>query len=96
VAIARALAMDPALLMFDEPTSALDPELVAEVLTLLRELASRGMTMVIVTHEMKFAQQVADRLVLMRKGRIIEDVPTAQIPGMPVESEIVRYMGLGS
>ncbi len=75
VAIARALALDPALLMFDEPTSALDPELVAEVLAMLRSLASGGMTMVIVTHEMNFAANVADRLILMGKGRIVEDRP---------------------
>jgi polar amino acid transport system ATP-binding protein len=73
IAIARALAMDPALLMFDEPTSALDPELVSEFLTLLRSLASTGMTMVVVTHEMKFAVNVADRLIRMSKGRIVED-----------------------
>jgi polar amino acid transport system ATP-binding protein len=78
VAIARALAMDPALLMFDEPTSALDPELVSEFLKLLRGLASSGMTMIIVTHEMKFAINVADRLVLMSKGRIVEDRPVAR------------------
>ena len=94
VAIARALAMDPVLLMFDEPTSALDPELVSEVLTLLRDLASRGMTMVIVTHEMRFALNVADRVILMNKGRIVEEAPTGQISAMPKESEIVRYMGL--
>jgi polar amino acid transport system ATP-binding protein len=82
VAIARALAMDPALLMFDEPTSALDPELVSEFLTLLRRLASSGMTMIIVTHEMKFATNVADRLILMRKGRIVEDTPVAHAAGL--------------
>jgi polar amino acid transport system ATP-binding protein len=79
VAIARALAMDPALLMFDEPTSALDPELVSELLTLLRSLASTGMTMIVVTHEMKFATNVADRLIRMSKGRIVEDAPTAHV-----------------
>lgn len=94
VAIARALAMDPALLMFDEPTSALDPELVSEILTLLRDLASRGMTMVVVTHEMRFALNVADRVILMKKGRIVEEAPAGRIAGMSNESEIVRYMGL--
>ena len=73
VAIARALAMQPALLLFDEPTSALDPEMVNEVLTVMRDLAQSGMTMVVVTHEMGFARQVADRVVVMAEGRIIEE-----------------------
>jgi polar amino acid transport system ATP-binding protein len=72
VAIARALAMQPAVLLFDEPTSALDPEMVGEVLAVMRELAQSGMTMVVVTHEMAFARQVADRVVVMAEGRIIE------------------------
>lgn len=79
VAIARALAMDPAVLLFDEPTSALDPELVGEVLTVMRELADSGMTMIIVTHEMRFARDVADRIVLMDQGRIVEDGPPEAI-----------------
>lgn len=83
VAIARALAMQPALLLFDEPTSALDPELVGEVLSVMRDLASSGMTMVIVTHEMGFARQVADRVVVMAEGRIIEEGPPAQIFSTP-------------
>ena len=73
VAIARALAMQPALLLFDEPTSALDPEMVNEVLVVMRDLAQSGMTMVVVTHEMGFARQVADRVVVMAEGRIIEE-----------------------
>jgi polar amino acid transport system ATP-binding protein len=73
VAIARALAMQPALLLFDEPTSALDPEMVNEVLAVMRDLAQSGMTMVVVTHEMGFARQVADRVVVMAEGRIIEE-----------------------
>ena len=73
VAIARALAMQPAVLLFDEPTSALDPEMVGEVLAVMRELAQSGMTMVVVTHEMAFARQVADRVVVMAEGRIIEE-----------------------
>ena len=73
VAIARALAMQPALLLFDEPTSALDPEMVNEVLAVMRDLAQSGMTMVVVTHEMGFARQVADRVVVMAAGRIIEE-----------------------
>jgi polar amino acid transport system ATP-binding protein len=73
VAIARALAMQPAVLLFDEPTSALDPEMVGEVLAVMRELAQSGMTMVVVTHEMGFARQVADRVVVMAEGKIIEE-----------------------
>jgi polar amino acid transport system ATP-binding protein len=79
VAIARALAMQPAVLLFDEPTSALDPEMVGEVLAVMRDLADSGMTMVIVTHEMGFARQVADRVVVMAEGRIIEQGPPATL-----------------
>lgn len=73
VAIARALAMDPEVMLFDEPTSALDPELVGEVLTVMTDLAKAGMTMIVVTHEMQFAREVADRVVIMDKAKIIED-----------------------
>lgn len=73
VAIARALAMEPKIMLFDEPTSALDPELVGEVLKVMKELADEGMTMVIVTHEMKFAGDVADRILFMADGQIVED-----------------------
>jgi ABC-type polar amino acid transport system ATPase subunit len=73
VAIARALAMEPSVLLFDEPTSALDPELVGEVLTVMKKLAKEGMTMVVVTHEMGFAKEVADRVIFMDNGRIIEE-----------------------
>ena len=76
VAIARALAMDPVCMLFDEPTSALDPEMVKEVLDVMVELAGEGMTMMCVTHEMGFARQVADRVIFMDQGRIIEDAPT--------------------
>ncbi len=79
VAIARALAMDPALMLFDEPTSALDAELITEVLNLLRELAGQGMTMLVVTHEIGFARQVANRMLFMDHGRIIADGPPAEI-----------------
>jgi len=79
VAIARALAMDPELMLFDEATSALDPELVGDVLTVMRELAAGGMTMMVVTHEMNFARGVADRVVYMDGGTIIESGPPAQI-----------------
>ena len=72
VAIARALAMDPKLMLFDEPTSALDPELVGEVLDVMRELAEGGMTMIVVTHEMGFAREVADRVVFMDGGVVVE------------------------
>jgi polar amino acid transport system ATP-binding protein len=73
VAIARALAMRPKVMLFDEPTSALDVEMVGEVLTVMRELAREAMTMVVVTHEMRFARDVADRIIVMDAGRIIED-----------------------
>ncbi len=78
VAIARALAMQPKLMLFDEPTSALDPELVGEVLEVMRELAAEGMTMIVVTHEMGFAREVADRMSLMDEGQILEDGPPRQ------------------
>ncbi|MFD2349075.1 amino acid ABC transporter ATP-binding protein [Nonomuraea ferruginea] len=83
VAIARALAMDPGLMLFDEPTSALDPELVGDVLAVMRKLAEEGMTMLVVTHEMGFARQVADRVVFMDGGVIAEDGPPAQVIGDP-------------
>ncbi|MFD1205900.1 MULTISPECIES: amino acid ABC transporter ATP-binding protein [Sporosarcina] len=73
VAIARALAMEPKVLLFDEPTSALDPELVGEVLQVMQDLADDGMTMIVVTHEMKFAKEVASRIIMLDEGRIIED-----------------------
>jgi len=77
VAIARALAMDPIAMLFDEPTSALDPEMINEVLDVMVSLASDGMTMMVVTHEMGFARKVAQRVVFMDEGRIVEDAPTA-------------------
>jgi polar amino acid transport system ATP-binding protein len=83
VAIARALSMDPALMLFDEPTSALDPELVGEVLTVMRKLALDGMTMLVVTHEMAFAREVADRVVFMDGGVIVEQGPPADLIGNP-------------
>ncbi|GAA2416961.1 MULTISPECIES: amino acid ABC transporter ATP-binding protein [Nonomuraea] len=83
VAIARALAMDPDLMLFDEPTSALDPELVGDVLAVMRKLAEEGMTMLVVTHEMGFAREVADRVVFMDGGVIVEDGPPAQVIGDP-------------
>ena len=83
MAIARALAMEPRLMLFDEPTSALDPELVGEVLDVMRELARDGMTMVVVTHEMGFAREVADSLVFMDEGRIVEAGDAARGAGQP-------------
>ena len=83
VAIARALSMDPALLLFDEPTSALDPELVGEVLTVMRELADEGMTMLVVTHEMAFAREVADRVIFLDAGVVLEEGPPDQVIGAP-------------
>src|SRR3546814_14437641 len=78
VAIARALAQKPTLLLFDEPTSALDPEMVGEVLSVMKSLAAEGMTMVCVTHEMNFAREVADRVWFMDRGEILEDAPPAE------------------
>ena len=83
VAIARALAMDPKLMLFDEPTSALDPELVGEVLDVMKQLAERGMTMVVVTHEMGFAREVADSLVFMDDGVVVESGTPDQLIGSP-------------
>ncbi|GII86301.1 peptide ABC transporter ATP-binding protein [Sphaerisporangium siamense] len=83
VAIARALAMDPDLMLFDEPTSALDPELVGDVLSVMRKLAQDGMTMLVVTHEMSFAREVADRVVFMDGGVIVEEGPPEQVIGDP-------------
>ncbi|MDR5878663.1 amino acid ABC transporter ATP-binding protein [Caballeronia sp. LZ032] len=83
VAIARALTMQPKIMLFDEPTSALDPELVGEVLKVMQDLAKSGMTMVVVTHEMGFAREVADRVVVMDGGRIIEDGSPGQIFSNP-------------
>ncbi|MDB5358779.1 MAG: Polar amino acid transport system ATP-binding protein [Rhodospirillales bacterium] len=94
VAIARALAMDPALMLFDEPTSALDPELVGEVLALLRQLAATGMTMVVVTHEIAFAANVADRIAFMDQGRIIEDGPAAKVMTRPSDPRVARFLDL--
>ena len=83
VAIARALAMDPKLMLFDEPTSALDPELVGDVLAVMRELARDGMTMIVVTHEMGFAREVADRVVFMDGGVVVEQGPPREVIGNP-------------
>jgi glutamate/aspartate transport system ATP-binding protein len=83
VAIARALSMDPIAMLFDEPTSALDPEMITEVLDVMVGLAEEGMTMMVVTHEMGFARKVADRILFMDHGRIVEDSPTAEFFSAP-------------
>ncbi|MFC3689974.1 amino acid ABC transporter ATP-binding protein [Aquipuribacter hungaricus] len=85
VAIARALSMDPDLMLFDEPTSALDPELVGDVLSVMRGLAEDGMTMIVVTHEMAFAREVADRVVFMDAGLVVEEGTPSQVIGAPRE-----------
>ncbi|ALE73366.1 arginine ABC transporter ATP-binding protein [Pseudonocardia sp. EC080610-09] len=92
VAIARALATRPRILLFDEPTSALDPELVEEVLGVLRGLAADGLTMVVVTHEMAFAREVADRVVFMEAGRIVETGPPSQIFGNPSSERLRTFL----
>jgi polar amino acid transport system ATP-binding protein len=94
VAIARALAMDPKVMLFDEVTSALDPELVKEVLDVMRELAEEGMTMIVVTHEMGFAREVADNVVFMDEGVIVEEGPPAQMLDSPREERTKRFLGL--
>ena len=92
VAIARALAMDPELMLFDEPTSALDPELVSEVLTVLKDLAADGMTMVVVTHEMGFAREVADQVVFMDEGRILERGTPEQVIDHPESERLQGFL----
>ena len=92
VAIVRALAMKPKLLLFDEPTSALDPETVGDVLTVMKGLASEGMTMIVVTHEMGFAREVADRVVFFDGGRIVEMGPPSQIFSAPQEARTRQFL----
>ena len=92
VAIARALAMDPSVMLFDEATSALDPELVGEVLAVMRSLADEGMTMLVVTHEMGFASNVASRVVFMDGGVIVEQGPPSQVIGAPREERTQRFL----
>ncbi|SDT78869.1 amino acid ABC transporter ATP-binding protein [Actinoplanes derwentensis] len=91
VAIARALAVRPKVMLFDEPTSALDPELIGEVLTVVRDLAAGGMTMLIVTHELRFAAEVADEIVFMDQGRIVEQGPPAAMLGRPRHERTARF-----
>jgi polar amino acid transport system permease protein len=92
VAIARALAISPRLMLFDEPTSALDPELVGEVLGVMRRLAEAGMTMIVVTHEVRFAQEVADRVVFMDEGLVIEQGTAAEVLGSPKHERTQRFL----
>ena len=91
-AIARALAMDPDIMLFDEPTSALDPEMVGEVLAVMRQLADGGMTMVVVTHEMGFAREVADRVIFMDEGVIVEQGDPADIFANPREKRTIDFL----
>jgi len=92
VAIARALAMNPKIMLFDEPTSALDPELVGEVLVVMKNLAQEGMTMVVVTHEMAFAREVADRVIFMDQGLIVEEGTPAQIFEAPQQERTQLFL----
>ena len=92
VAIARALSMEPDMMLFDEPTSALDPELVGEVLEVMRDLANDGMTMMIVTHEMGFAREVADRVVFMDAGVVVEDGPPEEVLVAPRHERTQRFL----
>lgn len=92
VAIARAMAVDPDVLLFDEPTSALDPELVGEVLKVIKQLATEGMTMVIVTHEMKFAADVADHILLMDGGLIVEEGPPQAVLENPQSPRAIQFL----
>jgi polar amino acid transport system ATP-binding protein len=92
VAIARALAMEPPLMLFDEPTSALDPEMVSEVLLVIRDLAHKGMTLVCVTHEMGFAREVADRILFMDEGKVLERAAPAEFFGRPQHPRTQKFL----
>ncbi|WP_276955478.1 amino acid ABC transporter ATP-binding protein [Allomeiothermus silvanus] len=92
VAIARALAMEPKIMLFDEPTSALDPEMVGEVLDVMRDLAESGMTMLVVTHEMAFAKDVADRVIVMDQGQILEQAPPSVIFQNPTHERTRTFL----
>ncbi|HEU0114649.1 MAG TPA: amino acid ABC transporter ATP-binding protein [Thermomicrobiales bacterium] len=94
VAIARALALRPKVMLFDEPTSALDPELVREVVDVMEELAQDGMTMVVVSHEMRFAHEAADQIVMMDEGRIIEEAPPEQFFSAPAHERTRQFLQL--
>jgi polar amino acid transport system ATP-binding protein len=92
VAIARALAINPEVLLFDEPTSALDPEIVGEVLVVMRQLASEGMTMIVVTHEMGFAREAADTIIFMDAGRIVETAPPEEFFARPRTERAQQFL----
>nr|WP_269750775.1 amino acid ABC transporter ATP-binding protein [Candidatus Burkholderia verschuerenii] len=92
IAIARALALEPEIMLFDEPTSALDPELGLEVLGVMKELASSGMTMIVVTHEMHFAESVSDRVITMADGRILEQGPSEQVMRRPTTERAAKFL----
>ncbi len=92
IAIVRALAMNPKVMLFDEPTSALDPEMVGEVLQLIKELANEGMTMVIVTHEMNFAKEVATRVIFMDGGHVVEQAPPEELFGNPQNDRLKEFL----
>ena len=92
IAIIRALAMKPEVMLFDEPTSALDPEMVGEVLDLMKELAKEGMTMVVVTHEMGFAKEVADRILFMADGVVVEDAPPEEFFNNPKNPRVQQFL----
>ena len=92
IAIVRALAMKPKVMLFDEPTSALDPEMVGEVLDVMKELAQEGMTMVVVTHEMGFAREVGDRVLFMAEGKILEEAPPADLFGHPQNARLQDFL----
>jgi len=93
VAIARALCMEPKIMLFDEPTSALDPEMIKEVLDVMRDLAQDGMTMMVVSHEMGFAREVADRIVFMDQGEVVEEAEPAKFFGAAREERTRRFLG---
>lgn len=92
IAIARALAMEPDVMLFDEPTSALDPEMVGEVLNVMKDLAKEGMTMVVVTHEMGFAKEVGDRVLFMDKGKVLEDAPPSEFFSEPKNERAKEFL----
>ncbi|MBC3796728.1 amino acid ABC transporter ATP-binding protein [Acetobacterium tundrae] len=94
VAIARALAMDPDVMLFDEPTSALDPEMVGEVLNVMKKLAKEGMTMIVVTHEMGFAREVADRVIFIDEGFIVEEGPPQELFGAPKNERTINFLNM--
>ena len=93
VAIARALAMDPDVMLFDEPTSALDPEITGEVLNVMKQLAEKHTTMIVVTHEMGFAKEVADRVVFMSDGKIVEEGDPTELFEHPKSERLVSFLG---